>query len=166
MDVRCCTPLSRARVGWASIYMGSGPTPLHGRGRGSDLRQPACSVGWWLMAGAGLFWENSTAGWLLVAGLFWEKSTAGWWLISQANRAVEKHYTPVNSRYSRETKLMTYWHYHPFTLEKFLESMKIMRVVYQRNLTRVLRSTTRSKIIIRNYYDTLLIICKSTDFFK
>jgi hypothetical protein len=86
MDVRCCTPLSRARVGWASIYMGSGPTPLHGRGRGSDLRQPACSVGWWLMAGAGLFWENSTAGWLLVAGLFWEKSTAGWWLISRANR--------------------------------------------------------------------------------
>jgi hypothetical protein len=29
------------------------------------------------MAGAGLFWEKSTAGWLLVAGLFWEKSTAG-----------------------------------------------------------------------------------------
>jgi hypothetical protein len=39
---------------------------------------PACSVGWWLMAGAGLFWEKSTAGWLLVAGSFWEKSTAGW----------------------------------------------------------------------------------------
>jgi hypothetical protein len=39
------------------------------------------------MAGAGLFWEKSTAGWLLVAGLVWEKSTAGWWLISQANRA-------------------------------------------------------------------------------
>jgi hypothetical protein len=38
----------------------------------------ACSVGWWLMAGAGLFWEKSTAGWLLVAGLFWEKNTAGW----------------------------------------------------------------------------------------
>jgi hypothetical protein len=47
---------------------------------------PAYSVGWWLMAGAGLFWEKSTAGWLLVADLFWEKSTAGWWLISQANR--------------------------------------------------------------------------------
>jgi hypothetical protein len=30
------------------------------------------------MAGAGLFWEKSTAGWLLVAGLFWEKNTAGW----------------------------------------------------------------------------------------
>jgi hypothetical protein len=28
--------------------------------------RPACSVGWWLMAGAGLFWEKSTAGWLLV----------------------------------------------------------------------------------------------------
>jgi hypothetical protein len=41
------------------------------------------SVGWWLMAGAGFFWEKSTAGWLLVAGLLWEKSTAGGWLISQ-----------------------------------------------------------------------------------
>jgi hypothetical protein len=41
----------------------------------------------WLVAGADLFWEKSTAGWLLVAGLFWEKSTAGWWLISQTNRA-------------------------------------------------------------------------------
>jgi hypothetical protein len=29
------------------------------------------------MTGAGLFWEKSTAGWLLVASLFWEKSTAG-----------------------------------------------------------------------------------------
>jgi hypothetical protein len=29
-----------------------------------------CSFGWWLMAGADLFWEKSTAGWLLVAGLF------------------------------------------------------------------------------------------------
>jgi hypothetical protein len=38
------------------------------------------------MAGAGFFWEKSTAGWLLVAGSFWEKSTAGWWLISRANR--------------------------------------------------------------------------------
>jgi hypothetical protein len=50
--------------------------------------RPACSVGWWLMAGAGLLWEKSTAGWLLVAGSLWEKSTAGWWLISQANRTV------------------------------------------------------------------------------
>jgi hypothetical protein len=33
------------------------------------------------MAGAGLFWEKSTVGWLLVAGLFWEKSTAGRWLV-------------------------------------------------------------------------------------
>jgi hypothetical protein len=48
---------------------------------------PACSFGWWLMANADLFWEKSTAGWLLVTGLFWEKSTAGWWLISQANGA-------------------------------------------------------------------------------
>jgi hypothetical protein len=40
------------------------------------------------MAGAGLFWEKSTVGWLLVAGLFWEKSTTSWWLISQANMAL------------------------------------------------------------------------------
>jgi hypothetical protein len=45
----------------------------------------ACSFGWWLMAGADLFWEKSTTSWLLVAGLFWEKSTAGWWLISRTN---------------------------------------------------------------------------------
>jgi hypothetical protein len=60
-------------------------------------RLPACSVGWWLMAGADLFWEKSTAGWLLVAGLFWEKSTAGWWLISQANRARLFEHTPILS---------------------------------------------------------------------
>jgi hypothetical protein len=47
---------------------------------GSNLTacSTACSFGWWLMAGAGLFWEKSTAGWLLVAGLLWEKSTGGW----------------------------------------------------------------------------------------
>jgi hypothetical protein len=28
-----------------------------------------CSFGWWLMAGADLFREKSTASWLLVAGL-------------------------------------------------------------------------------------------------
>jgi hypothetical protein len=39
----------------------------------------------WLMAGADLFWEKSTAGWLLMADLLWEKNTAGWWLISQGN---------------------------------------------------------------------------------
>jgi hypothetical protein len=26
----------------------------------------ACSFGWWLMAGADLYWEKSTTGWLLV----------------------------------------------------------------------------------------------------
>jgi hypothetical protein len=31
---------------------------------------PTCSLGWWLMAGAGLFCEKSTVGWLLVVGLF------------------------------------------------------------------------------------------------
>jgi hypothetical protein len=31
------------------------------------------------MAGADLFWEKSTAGWLLVAGLFWEKYC---WLVA------------------------------------------------------------------------------------
>jgi hypothetical protein len=44
--------------------------------------------GWWLMAGADLFWEKSTTSWLLVAGLLWEKSTTGWWLISQVNRVL------------------------------------------------------------------------------
>jgi hypothetical protein len=39
--------------------------------------------GWWLVL---MFWEKSTADWLLAAGLLWEKSTAGWWVISQANR--------------------------------------------------------------------------------
>jgi hypothetical protein len=46
----------------------------------------ACSFGWWLIVGADLFWEKSTAGWSLVAGLFWEKNTTGWWLISRTNR--------------------------------------------------------------------------------
>jgi hypothetical protein len=41
----------------------------------------ACSFGWWLMAGADLFRDKSTVGWLLVAGLFREKSTADWWLV-------------------------------------------------------------------------------------
>jgi hypothetical protein len=35
--------------------------------RGQTVLEPP--VGWWLMAGAGLFREKSTAGWLLVAGL-------------------------------------------------------------------------------------------------
>jgi hypothetical protein len=48
----------------------------------------ACSFDWWLMIDADLFWEKSTAGWLLVAGFLWEKSTAGWWLIRQANRGI------------------------------------------------------------------------------
>jgi hypothetical protein len=55
----------------------------------------ACSFGWWLMAGAGLLWEKSTADWLMVAGLFWEKSTVGWWLISQANMALLASGVPV-----------------------------------------------------------------------
>jgi hypothetical protein len=52
------------------------------------LGRRACSFGWWLMAGADLFWEKSIAGWLLMAGLFWEKSTVSRWLISQMNRCV------------------------------------------------------------------------------
>jgi hypothetical protein len=35
-----------------------------------------------------LFWEKSTAGWLLLVDFFWEKSTAGSWLISQTNTAL------------------------------------------------------------------------------
>jgi hypothetical protein len=46
----------------------------------------------WLVADGwywfNLFWEKSTAGWLLVADLLWEKSIAVWWLISQANRTI------------------------------------------------------------------------------
>jgi hypothetical protein len=58
----------------------------------SSTHEAACSVGWWLMADAGLFWEKSTVGWLLMADFFWEKSTAGWWLISQTNRArLQRH---------------------------------------------------------------------------
>jgi hypothetical protein len=56
---------------------------------GATLKCAACSFGWWLMTGADLLWEKSTAGWLLVAGLFWEKSTDDWWLISQTNGAVK-----------------------------------------------------------------------------
>jgi hypothetical protein len=35
-----------------------------------SCKSSACSFGWWLMAGADLFGEKSTADWLLVAGLF------------------------------------------------------------------------------------------------
>jgi hypothetical protein len=42
------------------------------------------------MAGADLFWDKGTVGWLLVADLFWEKSTAGWWLISQTNMLLSR----------------------------------------------------------------------------
>jgi hypothetical protein len=38
----------------------------------------ACPFGWWLMAGAGLFWDKSTVGWLLMTDLLWKKSTDGW----------------------------------------------------------------------------------------
>jgi hypothetical protein len=48
------------------------PEPADYRASHSSLqpKQAACSVGWWLMTGAGLFREKSTVGWLLVAGLF------------------------------------------------------------------------------------------------
>jgi hypothetical protein len=43
----------------------------------------ACSVGWWLMAGAGLFWEKSTAGWLrLVAGGWFVLREKYCWLVA------------------------------------------------------------------------------------
>jgi hypothetical protein len=53
------------------------------------------------MAGAGLLWEKSTAGWLLVTDLFWDKSTVGWWLISQANRLMNA----VSCTYSLQISL-------------------------------------------------------------
>jgi hypothetical protein len=64
------------------------PSQLSGvqRNSSNNLEGPLNSLFGWLVAGAGLFWEKSTAGWLLVAGLFWEKSNADWWLISRANR--------------------------------------------------------------------------------
>jgi hypothetical protein len=37
---------------------------------GAPTLNSACSFGWWLMAGAGLFREKNTVGWLLVADLF------------------------------------------------------------------------------------------------
>jgi hypothetical protein len=40
------------------------------------------------MAGADLFWEKSTVGWLLMADLFWEKSTADWWLINPNEQSI------------------------------------------------------------------------------
>jgi hypothetical protein len=54
-------------------------------------KRTACSVGWWLMAGAGLFWEKSTAGWLRVAVLFWEKRYC--WLV--ADKPSEQGGRPV-----------------------------------------------------------------------
>jgi hypothetical protein len=41
-------------------------------GEGREAQISACSVGRWLMAGAGLFWKKSTAGWLQVADSFGE----------------------------------------------------------------------------------------------
>jgi hypothetical protein len=35
-----------------------------------NINSRACSFGWWLMAGADLFREKSTIGWLLMAGVF------------------------------------------------------------------------------------------------
>jgi hypothetical protein len=62
------------------------------------------------MAGAGLFWEKSTAGWLLVADLLWEKSTAGWWLISQANRADKwDNLGIITEEHMKMQKFTYYW---------------------------------------------------------
>jgi hypothetical protein len=50
---------------------------------GRDLRPWACSVGWWLMAGAGLFWEKSTVGWFwLVAGGWFVLREKYCWLVA------------------------------------------------------------------------------------
>jgi hypothetical protein len=50
------------------------------------------------MAGADLFWEKSTAGWLLVTDLFWEESTVGRWLISQANTPMFRGFVAAHGR--------------------------------------------------------------------
>jgi hypothetical protein len=65
----------------------------------------------WLVADAGLFWEISIAGWLLVVGLFWEKSTAGWWLIRQANRVQRTRmgrYPETNRLYISQLHLLDF----------------------------------------------------------
>jgi hypothetical protein len=50
------------------------------------------------MADADLFWEKSTAGWLLVTDLFWEESTVGRWLISQANTPMFRGFVAAHGR--------------------------------------------------------------------
>jgi hypothetical protein len=48
-----------------------------------SCKSSACSVGWWLMAGAGLFWEKSTASWFwLVAGGWFVLREKYCWLVA------------------------------------------------------------------------------------
>jgi hypothetical protein len=81
---RAWGPTSKARMIWRRANCSLLARLSTG---GGHAYVSVCSVGWWLIVGAVLFWEKSTVGWLLMANFFWEKSTAGWWLISQTNRA-------------------------------------------------------------------------------
>jgi hypothetical protein len=108
----------------------------------------ACSFGWWLMAGAGLFWEKSTVGLLLVADLFWEKSTAGRWLISRTNRASEQmavvgHISPASDR-----KL---WTHDPLAL--FTRYNSYSSNVFRNNF----QSTTKHQIFFYCFASDLIL---------
>jgi hypothetical protein len=48
----------------------SGPGRETTRSKLTKSKFAACSFGWWLMAGVGLFGEKNIVGWLLVTGLF------------------------------------------------------------------------------------------------
>jgi hypothetical protein len=93
---------------------------IQNHGQTLDLHKgwfTAYSFGWLLVAGADLFWDKSTAGWLLVAGLFWDKSTIDWWLISQAIRAlVFLRVLQIHYRSSKPTnmKVIRYFREHIF----------------------------------------------------
>jgi hypothetical protein len=80
-----------------TVRLGSRPAALSWRCHEDPVRRHslrAYSFGWWLMAGADLFWEKSTADWLLVAGLFWEKSTAGSLVDKPSEQAVRAQRIP------------------------------------------------------------------------
>jgi hypothetical protein len=64
-------PARVSRAQTASNFGRQGLTSTMDGARKSPCYFRACSVGWWLMAGVGLFWENSTAGWLRLVADGW-----------------------------------------------------------------------------------------------
>jgi hypothetical protein len=59
----------------------------------SAIISAACSFGWWLMAGAGLFWEKSTVVWFLMADLFWEKKY--YWLVADKPNELDADFVVI-----------------------------------------------------------------------